>query len=111
MRGAGQAGAASVTRTALLGLAVLLALVSCRREERELRLDPPVTSALDGARLMPNRISGAPPEVFFALGKPYETNAYALIGARRSGCEGRDNQDESDAPASDCWEGIARTKV
>jgi hypothetical protein len=31
--------------------------------------------------------------------------------ARRSGCEGRDILDESDAPVSDYWECIARTKV
>ena len=31
--------------------------------------------------------------------------------ARRSGCDGRDNRDESDAPGADRGEGVARTKV
>ncbi|HEY5816765.1 MAG TPA: hypothetical protein VIS95_10595, partial [Solirubrobacterales bacterium] len=31
-----------------------------------------------------------------------------LTAARRSGCDGRDNQDESDAPVSDRREGVAR---
>ena len=35
----------------------------------------------------------------------------AYIAARRSGCDGRDNQDESDAPGADRGEGVARTKV
>ena len=47
----------------------------CQREQRELRLDPPVAAALDKVALMPNGISGAPPQTYFALEKPYETNA------------------------------------
>ncbi|WP_181176057.1 cytochrome c [Mesorhizobium sp. B2-3-4] len=52
-------------------------------ESRELRLDPPVASDLDGFRLMPNGISGTPPESYFALGKPYETDAYNLSQGKR----------------------------
>lgn len=53
-----------------------LALAGCQREERELRLDPPLAAGLDQLRLMPNRIPGTPPEVYFTLGKPYESNAF-----------------------------------
>ncbi len=48
-----------------------------------MRLDPPVAAALEQVRLMPNGISGAPPEVYFALDKPYETNAYDLGQGKR----------------------------
>lgn len=65
----------------LLGLAMVLA--GCQREERQLRLDPPTANALDKIALMPNGISGAPPEVYFALGKPYEVNAYNLSQGKR----------------------------
>jgi len=53
------------------------------REPRELRLDPPIASDLDGFHLMPNGISGTPPESYFALGKPYETDAYNLSQGKR----------------------------
>jgi cytochrome c oxidase cbb3-type subunit 3 len=66
-------------------------LVGCQREERELRLDPPLAAALDQVALMPNGISGAPPQVYFALGQPYETNAFNLGQGKRLyswfGCE------------------------
>lgn len=65
----------------LLGFAVGLA--GCQREERSLRLDPPLADALDKIALMSNRISGAPPEVYFALGTPYEGNAYNLSQGKR----------------------------
>ena len=64
-----------------LGLALLQG--GCQREERSLRLDPPVADALRHARLMPNHISGTPPEVYFALDKPYESNAYDLSQGKR----------------------------
>jgi len=48
-----------------------------------MRLDPAVAAALDDIRLMPNRISGAPPDVFFALDKSYEGNAYQLGQGKR----------------------------
>ncbi len=65
----------------LLGLAA--ALAGCQREERVLRLDPPIADALDKIALMPNRIGGAPPDVYFSLGKPYEVNAYNLSQGKR----------------------------
>lgn len=53
------------------------------RGERQLRLQPPVANQLGAIRLMPNGISGTPPQVFFALGKPYESDAYALSQGKR----------------------------
>jgi cytochrome c oxidase cbb3-type subunit 3 len=64
------------------GLA-LLALPGCQREVRETRTDPPVTAALDGVSAMPNGIGGRPPEIYFALGKPYRGNAYQLSEGKR----------------------------
>jgi cytochrome c oxidase cbb3-type subunit 3 len=63
------------------GLGMLLA--ACEREQREMRLDPPIAAAFSDLRLMPNGISGAPPEVFFALGEPYENNAYNISQGKR----------------------------
>jgi len=64
-------------------LTLMVILSGCQREERELRLDPPVAAALDQVALMPNGISGAPPQVYFALGQPYEASAYALSEGKR----------------------------
>ena len=64
-------------------LVCMLTLGGCQREERQLRLDPPVASALDQIRLMPNGIAGTPPEAYFALDRPYETNAYDLSQGKR----------------------------
>ena len=65
------------------------------REARQYRTDPPLTAALGELRLMPNGISGAPPEIYFALGKPYEKSAYDLSQGKRlyswfgcAGCHG-----------------------
>ena len=71
----------NVASVLLLGIAV--GLTGCQREERSLRLDPPVADALDKIALMPNKISGAPPQVYFALGSPYEANAYNLSQGKR----------------------------
>jgi cytochrome c oxidase cbb3-type subunit 3 len=65
---------------------VLLALgllVGCQREERDLRLDPPLLDAVDWVAPQPNRIAGATPDVYAAQGKPYETNAYQLNQGKR----------------------------
>src|SRR3954467_8516381 len=67
----------------LVLISVVLAVAGCQREERELRLDPPITEALNHVALMPNGISGAPPNVYFALDKPYESNAYNLAHGKR----------------------------
>jgi cytochrome c oxidase cbb3-type subunit 3 len=64
-------------------LIAAIVLSGCEREERQLRLDPPQAAALDTLRLMPNGISGAPPEVYFAMGEPYEVNAYSLSQGKR----------------------------
>jgi cytochrome c oxidase cbb3-type subunit 3 len=66
----------------LLALTVLLA-AGCQREERELRLDPPIAAALDDVALMSNSIAGAYPQVYAALGKPYVNNAYDLSQGKR----------------------------
>ncbi|WP_149538534.1 c-type cytochrome [Siccirubricoccus phaeus] len=65
---------------AILALALLGA---CKREVRELRPDPPVAAALGGVAALPVGIGGRPPEVYFALGKPYRTNAYQLSEGKR----------------------------
>ena len=57
---------------------VILSACGCAREQRDYRLDPPVSASLDAVAPMPNRISGAPPDVYVALGKPYTSNAYDL---------------------------------
>ncbi|MDB5512285.1 MAG: cytochrome oxidase subunit [Enterovirga sp.] len=58
-------------------------LVGCQREQRDLRLDPPVAAALDQVAPTANGIGGAPPDVYVALGGPYESNAYNLGEGKR----------------------------
>jgi len=70
-------------RVAFVLVAFAMVLAGCQREERELRLDPPLADALDKVALMPNRIAGAPPEIYFALDRPYEVNAYNLSQGKR----------------------------
>jgi cytochrome c oxidase cbb3-type subunit 3 len=69
-----------------------LAVMGCKREERQLRPNPPVAAALDGIAVMPVGIGGAPPLVYTALGKPYESNAYELSQGKQLynliGCKG-----------------------
>src|ERR1700709_2962426 len=67
--------------TVLLSLSTVPA--GGQREDGALRLAPPLAAALDTVALMPNRISGAPPQVYFALDKPYESNAYNLSQGKR----------------------------
>ncbi|TGQ62686.1 cytochrome C oxidase subunit III [Mesorhizobium sp. M00.F.Ca.ET.186.01.1.1] len=67
----------------LLFLAVSGGILGWFRQPRELRLDPPVAADLDRFRLMPNGISGSPPESYFAIGKPYESDAYNLSQGKR----------------------------
>ena len=67
-----------MTRTLALALLSVAVLAGCKREERSLRMAPPVAAKLDDVRLMPNQIGGAPPYVLAALGQPYEGNAYQL---------------------------------
>lgn len=63
-----------------MGLAALLGYIG---EPLKLRQDPAVTSELEKIRLMPNGISGAPPDVDFALGQPYENASYNLAQGKR----------------------------
>jgi cytochrome c oxidase cbb3-type subunit 3 len=65
-------------RVVIAAVLIALVLAGCKREERSLRSPPPIAAALDGVRLMPNGIGGAPPDILAALGQPYERNAYQL---------------------------------
>ncbi len=58
-------------------------LAGCEREKRDLRLDPPALDALDAVAPMPNGISGAPPDVYVAMNRTYEANAYQLSQGKR----------------------------
>lgn len=58
-------------------------LGGCRREERDYRLDPPVLEALDAVALMPGRIGGAPPDVYVAMDRSAESNAFSLSQGKR----------------------------
>ncbi|HLH50478.1 MAG TPA: c-type cytochrome [Roseiarcus sp.] len=63
--------------------AALLFVAGCEREKRDLRTDPPTADALDDVAPMPDRISGAPPDVYVALDGPYQNNAYQLSQGKR----------------------------
>jgi cytochrome c oxidase cbb3-type subunit 3 len=87
-----------------------VALAGCEREERQLRLDPPLAAALDELRLMSNGIGGAPPEIYFGLDKPYESNAYDLSEGKRlytwfgcGSCHGQDGQGGAGPSFMDGW--------
>lgn len=67
----------------VMALAALAALSACEREKRELRLDPAVSAALDQVASMPNGVSGAPPQVYYELDKPYVANAWQLAQGKR----------------------------
>lgn len=93
---------------AALGMA--FALAGCQREERDFRLDPPAAAALDKVKLMPNRISGAPPQIYVELGKPYERNAFNLAEGKRlyswfgcKACHGDGGQGGSGPSFLDGW--------
>jgi cytochrome c oxidase cbb3-type subunit 3 len=64
-------------------LVCLLLLSGCKREQRDLRMDPPIDSAMNAIALMPELISGAPPDVEVALGKRYDGNAWQLSQGKR----------------------------
>lgn len=96
-------------RCAVYLLSLAAAVAGCQREERQLRLDPPLAAALDEIALMPNGISGAPPQAYVALGRPYETNAYNLSQGKRLytwfGCKDchRDGEGGSGPAFLDGW--------
>jgi cytochrome c oxidase cbb3-type subunit 3 len=66
-----------------LVIAIVLPVCACKREERSLRSDPPVTAGLEKVVVMPGGIDGTPPKVDRALGHPSETNAYQLSQGKR----------------------------
>ena len=63
--------------------AAMFFLASCEREQRELRLDPPIAEALAHVAVMPDGIGGAPPQVYSVLDKPFVSNAYELSQGKR----------------------------
>ncbi|MBY5734304.1 cytochrome c [Rhizobium leguminosarum] len=63
--------------------ALLAAAVGGLRQPRQYRVDPAVSAALNDIRLMANGIGGAPPEIYFALNKPYEATGYDLSQGKR----------------------------
>jgi cytochrome c oxidase cbb3-type subunit 3 len=74
----------SIAKVLLVSLGLMsAAAIGYFREPRVYRTDPPVSAALDQFRLMPNRISGAPTEVYFALGQSYERTGYDLSQGKR----------------------------
>src|SRR5438034_10372438 len=68
---------------AYLALTIAIMLAGCQREERSLRLPPPLAAALNEVALMANGIGGASPNVLAALGHPYDSNAYQLNQGKR----------------------------
>jgi cytochrome c oxidase cbb3-type subunit 3 len=78
--------AMSVTWAPAAAFAACVAIgvwIGWAREGRTYRLDPPIAKELENIRLMPNGISGAPPELYFALGKPYENTAFDMSQGKR----------------------------
>ncbi|MBW9117682.1 cytochrome c [Rhizobium cauense] len=67
----------------LILVATTAGAIAYFREPRQYRADPPVSSSLEGLRLMPNGIAGTPPDVYFALGKPFEKTAFDLSQGKR----------------------------
>lgn len=70
-------------RPLVIGLALLLTVSACKREQRSLRTDPPIAAAMNGVAVMPGGIDGTPPDVNRALGHPAQTNAYELGQGKR----------------------------
>ncbi len=75
-----------------------------------MRLDPPLAAALDELRLMPNGIGGTPPEIYFALDQPYQSNAHDLNQGKRlyswfqcGSCHGEDGRGGSGPSFLDGW--------
>ena len=91
-------------------LTLILLLTGCEREQRQLRLDPPIAEALDHIAAMPSGIGGAPPQVYSALDKPYVSNAYDLTQGKRlyalfgcPACHGSDGLGGAGPPLLDGW--------
>jgi len=73
----------SECRLAMVGVAAILILVACEREERTFRLDPPLSDELERAALSPEGHGGAPPPAASLNGNRYETSAYQLSQGKR----------------------------
>jgi len=89
---------------------VLLSLAGCKREERQVRLDPPVAEALEAVRVMPNGISGQPAPVIAAMDDPYRNNAYQIAQGKRlfewfncQGCHANGGGDSGPALMNGWW--------
>ncbi|MBB3565258.1 cytochrome c oxidase cbb3-type subunit 3 [Rhizobium sp. BK512] len=67
----------------LLGAACAGAMLGWMRQPRQYRAPPPVSASLNDVRLMADGIGGTPPEVYFAIGTPYENTAYDLSQGKR----------------------------
>jgi cytochrome c oxidase cbb3-type subunit 3 len=102
------AGNGHVSRLAIASVALFF-LGGCEREQRDVRLDPPIASALDEVSVMPSGIGGAPPQIYSALDKPYISNAYNLAQGKRLydwfGCREchADGQGRIGPPLLDGW--------
>lgn len=90
--------------------AIAALLPGCEREQRQTRLDPPMAAAMADLRLMPNGISGTPPEIYFALDHTYEGNAYSLSQGKRlyswfgcGSCHGADGNGGIAPSFADGW--------
>ncbi|HVZ07501.1 c-type cytochrome [Rhodopila sp.] len=85
-----------MTRALAILLAIALTTGGCKREQRDLRTDPPVAAALNDVAVLPGGfgggIGGALPPVLSVLGYPFDGNAYQLGEGKRLyggfNCEG-----------------------
>jgi cytochrome c oxidase cbb3-type subunit III len=72
-----------------LQLSIAVALIAAAmplgwlRDPRQYRTDPPTSADLGKIRLMPIGISGTPPEIYFAMGKPYQNDSYHVSQGKR----------------------------
>lgn len=58
-------------------------LIGWMRAPRRVRTDPPIPATLATSPLMPIGISGAPAEIYFAMGAPYQNDSYHLSQGKR----------------------------
>ncbi len=89
---------------------IALSLCACAREERQFRQDPPISAALQAVAPMPDGISGAPPDTYRLLGKPYVSNAYSLSQGKQlyawfncNGCHAEGGGDSGPAFLDGWW--------
>jgi cytochrome c oxidase cbb3-type subunit III len=70
-------------RRVLAAAAATVLLLGCEREERTLRLDPPLHEELEQVAVSPEGHGGTPPPVASTPGNRYETNAFELSQGKR----------------------------